>query len=124
MNTINTNPTEGVSTETSVNEKLQMIRTKLEKFKTDVIQMEKKREEHCEIWEQKFSEHSPSEPYYSSYSSYDGVNDEFENLKSWWETNFDIVSSWKNHPRFKNDDLLKIIDDVLDVVIEKETSKN
>ena len=41
MNTINTNPTEGVSTETSVNEKLQMIRTKLEKFKTDVIQMEK-----------------------------------------------------------------------------------
>ena len=106
------------------NEKLQMIKTKLEKFKTDVIQMEKKQEEHNKEWDERFSEHSTSEPFYSSYSSYDGVNDEFENLKSWWETNFDIVCSWKNHPRFKNDDLLKIINDVLDVVMENKTIKN
>lgn len=107
----------------SKKEKLQMIKMKLVKFKSDVIQMEKKREEHFDTWEMKYDEHLNDEPYFSFYS-YE-KEDEFENLKSWWETKTDMMNCWGfDSPKFRNEDLLKIIDDVLDLVMGKETINN
>ena len=107
-------------------EKLQMIKMKLEKFKSDVIQMEKKQVEHFDKWENRFNEHLNDEPYYSPYSSYSEIENEFENLQSWWETKSEIVNCWGfDSPMLRNNDLLKIIDELLlDVVMEKETIKN
>lgn len=100
------------------------IITKLENFRLNVIQKEKELNEHNKEWEEKFSEHSTSEPYYSSYSSCDEQSNEFENLKSWWERNFDIVCKWNNQPRFKNDDLLEVIDYLLDELKIEVTDEN